>query len=58
MVIPARSRIVLPAPSQPSTRHPVNVRTASPGVRRAATRTGAAVSGPVGALSSKTSAPR
>jgi hypothetical protein len=58
MVIPARSRIVLPAPSQPSTRQPVKVRTASSGASRAATWTGAAVSGPGGTLSWKTSVPR
>ena len=44
MVIPDRSRIVLLAPSQPSTSRPVNV-CGSPATR-AWTRTGAAVSGP------------
>ena len=44
MVIPASCRIVLLAPSQPSTTRPVNV-CGSPATR-ACTRTGAAVSGP------------
>ncbi len=58
MVIPASSRIVLLAPSQPSTTRPVNV-CGSPATR-ACTRTGAAVSGPGASSSSSpiTSAPR
>ena len=58
MVIPVSSRIVLLAPSQPSTTRPVNV-CSSPAMR-AWTRTGAAVSGPGASSSSSpvTSAPR
>ena len=58
MVIPARSRIVLPAPSQPSTRHPVNVRTASSGASALPPGPGRRSSGPVGPSSPETSAPR
>ena len=58
MVIPASSRMVLLAPSQPRTTRPVNV-CSSPAMR-ACTRTGAAVSGPGASSSSSpiTSAPR
>ena len=58
MVIPASSRMMLLAPSQPSTTRPVNVCGLAP--MRACTRTGAAVSGPGASSSSSpiTSAPR
>ena len=58
MVIPVSSRMVLLAPSQPSTTRPVNV--CGPPAVRACTRTGAAVSGPGASSSSSpiTSAPR
>ena len=56
MVIPASCRIVLLAPSQPSTTGPVNVRV-SPATR-ACTRTGPAPTGPWVPSSPVTSAPR
>ena len=56
MVIPASWRIVLLAPSQPSTTRPVNV-CRSPAMR-ACTRTGSAVSGPRAPSIPQTSAPR
>ena len=56
MVIPASSRIVLSAPSQPSTNRPVNVCVSPP--MRACTRTGAALSGPGAPSIPQTSAPR
>ena len=57
MGIPVRSRMVLLAPSQPSTTRPVNV--CGWPLMRAWTRTGAAVSGPAASSSSPvTSAPR
>ena len=56
MVIPASSRMVLLAPSQPSTTRPVNV--CGWPAMRACTRTGSAVSGARAPSIPQTSAPR
>ena len=58
MVIPDRSRIVLLAPSQPSTRRPVNVCPDPSGASSAWTSTGLPVSGPKVPSIPVTSAPR